>query len=98
MGTQWEWVRALTAALGLMSASLLTGCASEDAANPALAKRSQAAVAQVRVLVPAGSDISTAPPTTTAFMNLKDRSSIRSTSNVPLPLTNLGTVGTQVGL
>jgi|SRR5690606_40925478 len=102
MGTRTEWVRTLTAALGLLSAcllptSLLAGCATEKDADPAMATRTQAAVAQVRVLLPAGSDISTAPPTTTAFMNLKDRSSIRSTSNVPLPLTNFGTVGTQVG-
>lgn len=74
MGTRSEWVRTLTAALGLMSASLLAGCASEEKADPSLATRSQAAVAQVRVLLPAGSDISTAQPTTTAFMNLKDRS------------------------
>jgi len=98
MGTRSGWARTIMAALGLMSASMQTGCASEKTVDPALATRSQAAVAQVRVLVPAGSDLSTAPPTTTAFMNLKDRSSIRSTSNVALPLTNLGTAGTQVGL
>jgi hypothetical protein len=84
------------AALGAFVA-LVGGCSNDDTPETALSQRQQAAsIGTVTVRIASG-DIKDAVPTANSFLDLRDRSSIKSASGTPLPLYNFGSVSTQVG-
>jgi hypothetical protein len=83
-------------AVGALLASM-SGCAADDEPDTTLSQRQQAQTFGTVTVRIASGDIKDAVPTANSFLDLRDRSSIKSVGGTPLPLYNFGSISTQVG-